>query len=232
MKKYQSSYLEWDSNFFGRKIYRIDLIDMLSRVELNSIANKLDADLIYVFSKNELEIEFDENFSLVDRKTIFQKNYFDDAQYFTDSNIISSHTLSPFILDLAFLSGHYSRFKTDHILFPKFFELYRLWIEKSLRREMANEVFSYMDNQKEIAFVTIKKFNENASIGLIAVDPNYHGKNLGSLLIKSVEKWCINNQIVNLEVATQEDNIKACNFYSKNGFTIKKIDYVYHYHKK
>ena len=152
--------------------------------------------------------------------------------YLSDENIISSFKCSKYLLNLAILSGKFSRFNVDRILRPKFEILYHTWLEKSVKREIADEVYSYIIDGKEIAFVTVKRTNEKALIGLIAVDSEYHGKKLGSKLIMVVEKWCMDNHIEILEVATQYNNSQACHFYKKNEFTIKQIDYVYHMYKK
>lgn len=226
-----AKFLEWDSVFFNKKIYRIDIEVSISEAELESIRQEIGADLIYIFSKNELEINSSENFSLVDKKIIFEKNIKIDLSYIKSSHIKSVHQQTNELYSLALLSGHYSRFKLDKILSEKFKELYHLWIEKSLNREISDEVFAYMNDKEEVGFITVKKNLTKASIGLIAVNANFHGKNIGSILIKHTETWCLANNIDILEVATQLDNKQACNFYIKNGFTTKQIDYIYHFHK-
>ena len=107
-----------------------------------------------------------------------------------------------------------------------------LWLEKSLSKEIASEVFVYNDGNNEIGFITIKKVENLAIIGLLAVDTLYAGKNIGTSLMRTVENWCINNGVNEIEVATQIDNINACNFYRKNGYITKQIDYIYHYYSE
>lgn len=226
-----AKFLEWDSVFFKKKIYKIDIEGSFSEEELENIRQEIGADLIYIFSKNELETNSIENFLLVDKKIIFEKAINSNSVITENINIISVNQLTPELNQLALLSGLHSRFKLDKFIAPKFQELYQLWIKKSIKREISDEVFAYVNNKKEIGFVTIKKNADKASIGLIAVNESFHGKNIGSFLINHIEKWCLTNNINILEVATQLDNEKACNFYIKNGFISKQIDYVYHFYK-
>ena len=231
MQKHVLTSLVWDSKFFNKKIYRFDLN---SAADINKFYDGLyqfNGDLVYLFSKEKLDITFNERFFLADKKAIFQKKIRTKEDLF-DNNIISSVNVTEELLELAFLSGNHSRFKLDNSLSFKFKELYKIWLEKSISRELASEVFVYKIDGKEIAFVTIKKNDSVATIGLIAVHELFHGKNIGSLLLRTAENWCLKNNIDALEVATQLDNIQACNFYKKNGFEIKQIDYIYHYYKK
>ena len=225
-------YLEWDSEFFNKEIYRLDLEKGINLEELNSITQKIKCDLLYLFLKQELSTQSNENFFLADKKIIFEKNI-DPTEHQTISpSIIPTYVLTSHLHELALLSGIYSRFKLDTRLDFKFGDLYKLWIEKSVSREMASEVFVYKEGEVDVGFVTIKK-NENIGIiGLIAVNEMYHSKNIGSLLLQAVEYWCLNNDINIIEVATQLDNNKACHFYRKNGFDVKQIDYIYHYYKQ
>lgn len=232
MDKQKFKSLMWDSDFFNKKIFRFDLNHATDIDKFYELLPQFNGDLVYLFSKENLDITFHERFFLADKKVIFQKKIATELEFFNCHNIESSVSFTKELLELAFLSGNHSRFKLDSSLNPKFNELYRIWLQKSISRELASEVFVYKIDGKEIAFVTIKKSDESATIGLIAVNSLYHGKNIGSLLIKVVENWCFKNNIDTIEVATQLDNIQACNFYKKNGFDIKQIDYIYHYYKK
>lgn len=223
-------YLNWDSDFFEKKIFRCQ-INKNEIQFLNDELNKHNADLCYVFSKEDLNIKNDNSFFLVDRKVIYHKKI-DSNEIPASLEIISYHNLTPHLLHLAILSGQYSRFKLDPQLTPKFNDMYKLWIQKSLSREIANEVFVFESEGKELGFVTIKKANQVGIIGLIAVDTAQQGKKIGSCLLNQTEQWCKQNNINVIEVATQMDNEKACAFYTKNGYSIKQIEYIYHYYKK
>jgi dTDP-4-amino-4,6-dideoxy-D-galactose acyltransferase len=232
MDKQEFLSLIWDSEFFNKKISRFNINKATEIENFYSSISRFNGDLVYLFSKEKLAIQLNAHFFLADKKVVFRKKIVSEQELFNDNHVESSTTLTKELLELAFLSGHHSRFKLDNSLNSKFNELYRIWLEKSINRELASEVFVYKIEQKEIAFVTIKKNGDSANIGLLAVNSSYHGKNIGSLLISAIENWCFKNNISTLDVATQLDNIQACNFYKKNGFDIKEVDYIYHYYKK
>lgn len=223
-------FLDWDSQFFEKKIYRLDISKADQIDAIKQLDSNFDGELIYLFSKEDLNFKNNDQLLLADKKIVFEKVIIPTEIKIDDSEIISVFELTDDLLDLAFLSGHHSRFKLDSKLQHKFKSMYRIWIEKSLTREIAHEVFAYRFDNKNIGFVTVKRNEDSAVIGLIAVSEHYHGKNIGSALMKKVEEWCGSNGVKHLEVATQLDNVQACNFYKKNGFNTKQIDYIYHYY--
>jgi dTDP-4-amino-4,6-dideoxy-D-galactose acyltransferase len=229
---YQNRYLDWDSNFYGKKIYCIDIESEFETEAIIEYASKLDFDLVYLFSKEKLNISDSNNFFLADEKVIFykeikQSNLVDKL----DNHIFSTSNLTDSLLELALISGSFSRFNIDKNLQPKFKKLYSTWIEKSISRELASDVLVYKIENKEVGFITVKKKEKNGVIGLVAVNPVYHGRSIGSSLINSIENWCLKNDVLELEVATQLSNKQACAFYKKNEFVIKQVQYIYHYYK-
>jgi dTDP-4-amino-4,6-dideoxy-D-galactose acyltransferase len=229
---YLNRYLDWDSNFYGKKIYRIDIQSEFVTKAIIDHANKLDFDLAYFFSKEKLNVSDSDKLFLADEKVIFYKEIEQNSLVKNvDNHVFSTSNLTNSLLELALISGSFSRFNTDKKLQPKFKELYSTWIEKSISRELASDVLVYEIESKEVGFVTIKKSGRNGIIGLVAVNPDYHGRNIGSVLINSIENWCLKNNVSELEVATQLSNKQACAFYKKNGFDIKQVQYIYHYYK-
>ncbi len=228
----QLEYLEWDSNFFHKKIYRCVIDQVSDTLLLNKELTKIQGDLCYIISKDDLKIKNKRSFFLADRKVVFMKNKFCHcAEPHFDYEIISCVQYTPQLLELALLSGQYSRFKTDKFLNPWFNKMYKIWLEKSLDKQIASEVFVFKNDNEQLGFVTIKKKAKSAIVGLIAVNETHQGKKIGSSLLKKVEWWCSENDIETLEIATQMDNEKACAFYKKNGYEIKQIEYIYHYYK-
>ncbi len=54
----------------------------------------------------------------------------------------------------------------------------------------------------------------------LAVDPDYHGKGAGSLLIKSGLEWLKKKNVKYVEVLTDQNNIAAIRAYEKNNFRV------------
>ena len=56
-------------------------------------------------------------------------------------------------------------------------------------------------------------------------------KSIGTKMIKFLESYLSENfkEIEVIKVGTQSNNIRAINFYTKNGFRVKEIRSIYHY---
>ena len=101
--------------------------------------------------------------------------------------------------------------------------------EKGLQ-EYVNTVQKYpfwaaFDNDECIGFFSGKiHYNRTGDIYVCGIDPDYHGKGIGTLLYKELEKHCIKNNCEYIivktlsELAQYEPYIKTKRFYEKMGF--------------
>jgi dTDP-4-amino-4,6-dideoxy-D-galactose acyltransferase len=137
------------------------------------------------------------------------------------------------VISIGIQSGIYSRFNIDpNFSKAKFKELYAMWMKKSISREIANEVVVYTTEENEIAgVITLGEKNNNADIGIIAVDNNFRGLNIGKALIQEAVNYSIRKNYSSLQVVTQKNNQAACKFYERCGFTEKHVINIYHYWK-
>lgn len=221
--------VKWDSKFFNFPIGSFRIKDHM-QWDLNKfIAESKKFKLVYIFS--ETKLEHDSFIKLVDRKVIYSKKLVSNVNPINDVVDFESkyHNYSD-LLDLGYLSGTLSRFKLDCNFSNKEFKnLYKVWIDNSLSGEIAFKVFVKMDLNEIAGFVTLKKKNLHTSqIGLIAVIPEFQGRNIASDLIKKCEQASLSSGFSNLEVATQYDNLAARKLYEKNDFEIKTMEYIYH----
>jgi dTDP-4-amino-4,6-dideoxy-D-galactose acyltransferase len=184
---------------------------------------------LYLFSKEPLQIDLGPKIILADKKVIYHKMIDQNAE-FSIANVVSVNISNNALNDLALLSGNFSRFKLDKELHHKFEIMYKTWLDRSLKREIASEVLAYQIAGETVGFVTIKKTGSSSTIGLIAVNNIYQGKKIGTELMRAIEGWCLRNDVCEIDVATQLDNKQACAFYERNGYNIKQIDYIYHYY--
>ncbi|MBF0225758.1 MAG: GNAT family N-acetyltransferase [Desulfobacterales bacterium] len=233
MKNYKI--LEWDTNFFGFKVAQI-IPPILDTEQLQAVLACLrnkSVKLAYFPSEKDMSIKFDSNIAscLVDEKTTFIigiKNI-----EFTNTSIVNpynSNILNKDLMSLAIQSGEYSRFCIDvNIPKPKFVELYTIWMERSIKKEIADEVLVIKEGSKIVGMITLGNTNGRANIGLIAVDKNFRGRHYGQELIIAAKMWSNKNGYEYCQVVTQGKNIPACNFYKKCGFYIEKIEYYYHF---
>lgn len=223
--------LHWDSDFFGLRIAKANVaseedICTLSRQEYN-LRNHYD--LIYIFSEPKLEIPF-EKARLVDRKAVFSLSV--PKHFEIDSNIITwdSSSTSDSLISLALVSGKYSRFKLD-MGFPvgSYERLYTRWIEQSVNKSMATDIFCYLMDGSPRGLVTLDFHDRQGIIGLVAVDERYQHRGIGSALIRHAISHVHELQGERLSVATQMDNGSACRLYSRCGFSLESITKVWHW---
>lgn len=226
--------LTWDSDFFGYKVGKIELlvpdINKLREVLRQSKANGYK--LIYVFLPFSQHIDQDillkYNGILVDKKITYRY----EVQDIDKNNIILEEYDGDAceLYPLAYESGKYSRFFTDEKFGENTFQLlYQKWVENSIDRIIADKIFIFRVKRDIVGFVTLKFAINKAIIGLIAVDYEYRGKKIGHKLINCCKKCAINKSLSEILVSTQLDNKAACSFYEKNGFSNNEIINVYHF---
>jgi len=231
------SILKWDSSFFGYKVATLRPAN-LSKAEAGNIIQQLkdsQVKLLYIFVAPEDHESNDTLFKysakLVDEKVTYIKTI--NKNIDLDKDIC----IRPYGLDkpnlklkeLTLQSGIYSRFKVDTNFKNNEFEnLYTEWIEKSVRKEFADEVLVYSDKLGIKGFVTISVRSDTGTIGLIAVDESERGKSIGKKLMNAAMLYSLMKGACIAEVATQKANEGACRFYKSIGFEVKNIVNVYH----
>tara|TARA_B100001564_G_C20664805_1_gene683240 strand:- start:2218 stop:2910 length:693 start_codon:yes stop_codon:yes gene_type:complete len=229
MSSFKIKKLDWESTFFGFEVGKIEIFNSLNTEQIPKIISQSPFLLIQLFSKinlsgflktDPIDIKLT-YFKKVPKKTSFDNIYIKSANEDLDGSLVS----------LAKEAGIYSRFKKDNSLNSKFEKMYELWMNKSLERELANEVFVHQ-KEKINGMVTIKKIIDEAKIGLMSVNSDLVNKGIGTQLLKSVESWSIDLNLKSISVATQQENYKACAFYEKNNFIVREKIYIYHIWKK
>ncbi|PZX47653.1 GNAT family N-acetyltransferase [Algoriphagus chordae] len=216
------STLPFDSNLFNYPVGKTSLGELWDEHEFLEEAR--DYQLVYIFSETALVIT-NPAIQLVDTKLTFQKSLEPlskpiEIQHFECS------LLEEELFDLAFLSGKYSRFKTDSRLQNlEFDKLYRLWIKNAFEK---NQVIVAPENTGMVTY-SIEK--ELGRIGLIAVSEKCQGQGLGKKLVKAAEFLCLHKGAKYLQIPTQEANIPACRLYTSLGYEPAEKSYVYHWWK-
>lgn len=232
-------HLEWDSNFFGYKISAF-YPDSITPAGLAGIIQKFRDDnirLAYCFVNpfDTISCHSFSSFALVpvDEKTTFTKISVGVPDYEKQPKIVSydKFSASEKLKYLTLQSGVFSRFKIDPGFTDNEYEkLYIAWIEKSVKREMADEILVYQENDEMYGFITLKgdKKAGLGTIGLLAVDEKMRGKSIGKQLLNAAEHYFLNSGIKAVNVVTQKKNRVACAFYESNGYRISEITNIYH----
>lgn len=229
--------LEWDTRHFGYKVacVRCDKLEIPYLKLLMNELKDLNFGLAYFFVNPTDKISNNSLTAisgfLADEKITFH------TQLRKDDNFMYATQIRPYQLNytseklklLAFQSGIYSRFKLDKKFVNNEFEkLYTEWIDKSVKKEIADEVLTYYKNDEEKGFVTVHIQNNVGSIGLIAVDESERGNSIGKQLMSAAMFTFKEKGIYNIEVVTQGNNRIACEFYKSLGFMVKTMENIYH----
>ncbi len=223
--------LDWDSDFFGLRIAKAVVsseedVVALSQQEMD-LRNHFD--LIYIFSEPVLGIPFN-NAVLVDRKAVFTIEH---VREYEDCPAIvrwDSPEATDSLVSLALVSGKYSRFKTDSRLPAGSYErLYTRWIEQSVNKSIATDVFCYLIDGNPRGLITLDRRNEPSAIGLVAVDEDCQHQGIGTALIRQAVSYVHKHKGEQISVATQLDNLPACRLYAKCGFSLESIKKIWHW---
>lgn len=233
--------LDWDTQFFGFKVAQITR-PSLDPEQLTMILNSLqEAGVRLAYWPSETwvpegsdRIVEKRGGYLVDEKTTFVVDV-DNASLAQVVPIAVVQSYDPTMatsdmVALAIQSGEYSRFALDpNIPRDKFIELYSIWINRSLNRELVDEVLVICEDMRVAGMITLGNKNGRGDIGLVAVDADFRGRGFGQNLVRAAQKWFFAERYTQVQVVTQGKNASACNLYKKCGFSIEKVEYFYHF---
>ena len=226
--------LSFDSSLFD---FPVASICLENPEQLTLLANTLEGNmptLFYLFSSMPLSVE------AIERKTGYFVGHCEERVVFercVESAIdIDGHiALNKWqvedvshIYQLGLASGEYSRFALDS-KFPRgsFEKLYDLWVDKSLRKELADDVFLFKkDNVKGL--LTVKYVDEMAKVGLVAVSKDSRGLGIGGKLLNGLESRAFQLNKHKIIIPTQRINKNACRFYANSGYKELKSSFIYH----
>lgn len=226
--KFMVKKLQWDSEFFNLNIGEIQYNDNYDEKDSSNY------DLIYIYSNEDVDLKipnFEKTFSEI-KVTFFKKievnNYVSENIFQLDEVDVNKEKL----YSLAYESGKNSRFLLDKKFNEVFFKkLYKAWIDNSINKKFADDILVYFEENQLKGFVTYKINNNDASVGLIAVDTTYQAKGIGTKLLKYLENILVEKKVEIIMIPTQMSNIQACNFYHKQGYSIKSKKHIKHYWK-
>lgn len=224
--------LVWDSDFFGLRIGRVDIGSEGDGAVLVSQASLLkeNFDLMYVYAHHGLAFPAT-NAKLVDKKTVYSLTDF--PRFEENNNIVvwdRKQGITADLIHLALVSGRFSRFRLDDRFSVGSYErLYTRWIEQSINRIMATEVFCYMVGEAPQGLVTLNRKADVGTIGLVAINESFQHRGIGSSMLKHVIRYAGERQCSKLSVATQLENTLACKLYEKVSFFVESITDVWHW---
>jgi dTDP-4-amino-4,6-dideoxy-D-galactose acyltransferase len=228
--------LDWDSQFFGRSIARIDSVNLTPSLltSANHWAAQNQIDCFYYLCPAEdtasARTAGEDGFTCVDiRYTLGLKI----PASWLNLNVPAIRTAReadiPVLRTIAGQSHTDSRFYADlHFDRQKCSELYQTWIEKSCHG-YEDVVWVWEEDHQAVGYVTGKiTGGGKGEIGLVAVDPRWQGKGIGKHLVHRTIGWFQENGAQHISVITQGRNIPAQVLYQKSGFISECMQLWYH----
>jgi len=230
-------YLEWDSQFFARRIARANISCLTGKVVVEIEAwcglHRIDC-LYFLASSTDAEtarLAQDNMFRFLDVRQTLDLHVgavsHGDASRFRVRTAMEGDI--PALRAIARGGHRDSRFYYDgHFPHHLCDELYQTWIEKSCRG-WAAKVFVAEEGGDLQGYLTCHLPNPGSGqIGLLGVAEKARGKGIGSDLVSCAVRWLAQEGVANLSVVTQGRNVRAQRLYQRCGFTTRSVELWFH----
>ena len=109
-----------------------------------------------------------------------------------------------------------------------FHAIYDAWLTRSIRREIADEVYVARVASRPVGLLTIGVAGGRGTIGLLSVHESVRGRGLGRLLAEMAFAWSAARGLAETQVATQLANAPARALYEGAGYVVESREPTYH----
>ena len=244
--RFSLKFLEWDTEFFGVNSAKLVLKNEILNKDIESIENRISLngyEFVTVVNENnnahnnkliyklgdvflaDVNVQFEKCMNAMESECDENLGGNEDEGKVVVSNNVS---FNEDILDISQDEFKYSRFFVDRNLINSN-NVYLEWTRNSFGRE--DKFFACYEEENRVDGFVIFSFEDKESslrIELIAVRSEVQGNGIGSVLLRSIEEYASRNLVHSIRVGTQLDNIRAQNFYIKNGFKHIYNNSIYH----
>lgn len=227
--------LEWDSQFFGRRIARIenDRLDDLVLDQALRLCKEQGIECLYFLCSpdddSSVALAESAGFHLVDVR--MELNWKAQKAAEPLSTIIREFQENDLAELQQIASQVYTntRFSFDHRFDPsRVAELYKEWITGSCNND-SHKVFIATTGSGIAGFITCQFDNvETGRIGLLALKAESQGKSFGQQLVQAAQNYFFFAGAREVRVVTQGRNIPAQRLYQACGFRTYKLGLWYH----
>lgn len=228
--------LDWDSNFFGMRIGRINTSTLTSESTSAALQWGMQNDLACIyFLANSGDTETVRHlerhgFRFVDIRVTLDLKH-PSPKCANEPHVRAFHQDDLHTLKALARSSHTdSRFYAD-LTFPRerCCDLYETWIERSCQG-WAQQVFVLEHAGLPAGYITCH-LNElkDGSIGLVSVATQAQGHGGGRALVERALAWFGQANVERVSVVTQGRNIRAQRLYQRSGFLVTTMELWYHY---
>ena len=226
--------LDWDSTFFGKRLARIDAgpltVETLGEILQAGEDARIDSVSFLADPSDAVTLRALERhaFELMDVRL--------ELETPVEPRVVTS-VIRPAreddlgaLIDIARTSHRNTRFHTDtRFGTARADELYAVWIERSVRGELADDVFIAEASSRVVGYMTLSgRPDDAAQIGLIAVHDMHRGQGIGTQFIAAAHEWCVDSGRSVLQVVTPGRSTESLRFYERMGFLTRRIGFWYH----
>ena len=228
-------FLEWDSEFFGHRIFRGD-VERLDKATMDAISEEcrdvgaecvtllVDAGAFHQASEAE-----DDGFRLMDIRVTLESSVAERDHPTPAPSIRPARVGDIPVLEAIAAGSHTdTRFFADAKFAPKAPELYRTWIAQSVRGD-ADLVLVAETSGRPVGYFTCHRRSDSSGhIGLVGVSSSAQGRGLGRALMETALGWFNESGLHRVEVVTQGRNVAAQRLYQRSGFVTARVQLWFH----
>lgn len=229
--------LEWDSQFFGRRIGRVEASRLregdVTALQRNATERGLEC--LYLLADPNCDetarVASRAGFRMVDIRITLERRASSRAE---ERSMPVRQATTADLVDLEPIAArghvdtrfyHDGRFPSDRCD-----ELYRTWIRVSVEGRLADAVLCVDDaGGKAAAYVTCRVTNGEGQIGLVGVSDRVQGRGIGGALIQASLDWFADHGATRISVVTQGRNVRAQRLYQRAGFLTSDVGVWFHW---
>jgi dTDP-4-amino-4,6-dideoxy-D-galactose acyltransferase len=227
--------LEWDSEFFGRRIGRVydaqSDPDSARRAVAWAGENAVECLYLLVDAADTAAIRSaeDAGFRFVDiRVTLARAVEREPPAELAQVRPVRAEDLAV-LREIARHSHTDSRFYADpHLPRPLCDSLYETWLVKSCDG-YADAVLVAERGGRPAGYITCTAKEGTGEIGLVGVDATHRGLGIGNTLVRAALAWFADRAVSRALVVTQGRNVAAQRLYQKCGFLTDTVECWYHW---
>jgi len=234
-------FLEWDSEFFERRIARIlpSVLNPAQLADINAWCQQQAIDCVYFLADANdsaaTRLVEANGFHLTDLRLTFE--YRQPQTNIPRASSASDVLIRPFqpadveaLIAITHRSYTDSRFYNDPC-FPieKADAFYKTWIRNSTNASgFADEVLVAERNGLVLGYISCKRHDTLGDIGLVGVAESARGTGLGRALVDAALTWFAGHGCDRVQVVTQGRNVGAQRLYQRCGFLTSELGLWYH----
>jgi len=230
-------YLEWDSQFFGRRIARANISCLTEKSvdEIDDWCRLHEIDCLYFLASSTdlrtARLAQDNMFRFVDIRVTLDLHVetarSDDLSPSKVRNAVERDI--PALRSLARSAHRDSRFYYDgNFPHSQCNQLYETWIERSCRG-WAKNVLVAGTRENPQGYLTCHLPNPQVGqIGLLGVGESARGKGIGLDLVSCAGRWFAQEGVEKISVVTQGRNVRAQRLYQRCGFVTRSVELWFH----